>query len=243
MVAEEVPVALVYNGHPHVVMMATPADLEDLAIGFTLSEGIVPAESDIGRTVVVRASHAVELQLDIPVEAAAVLRDRQRALEARTGCGLCGVRHVDDVLRSPTRLVDPFSLAPEALWRAGEELGARQALNHETHSVHAAAWASADGTLRVVREDVGRHNALDKTIGALARAGTDPRTGFVLVTSRARYELVQKCATFGIPLLAAVSRPTGLAIRLAEATNLTLVALLRGHSANIYAGAARVIDG
>jgi FdhD protein len=239
-VAEEVPVALVYDGRPHVVMMATPGDLEDLAIGFSLTEGIVSALADVGRISVVRASHAIELQLEIPPHAAALLRDRARSLEARTGCGLCGVRHVEDVLRAPARVPDGFTISVDALWRAGEALAAHQALNRETHAVHAAAWATRDGTLAVVREDVGRHNALDKTLGALIRAGASLHDGFALVTSRASYELVQKCATLGVPLLAAVSRPTGLAIRLAESANVALVGLLRGRSANVYVGAARI---
>jgi len=239
-VAEEVPVALVYDGRPHVVMMATPGDLEDLAIGFTLTEGIVASLADIGRIVVVRASHAVELQLEIPAPAAEALRDRARSLEARTGCGLCGVRHVEDVLRAPSRLPDGFVIRADALWLAGESLAAHQALNQQTHAVHAAAWATSEGTLAVVREDVGRHNALDKVLGAVARAGQPLDHGFALVTSRASYELVQKCATLGVPLLAAVSRPTGLAIRLAESANVALVGLLRGRTANVYVGAARI---
>ena len=239
-VAEEVPVALVYGGRPHVVIMATPGDLEDLAVGFTLTEGIVSSLGDIGRIAVVRASHAIELQLEIPAAAAEALRARARALEARTGCGLCGVRHVEDVLRAPSPLPPGFTVTADALWRAGEALAAHQALNRETHAVHAAAWATADGALTVVREDVGRHNALDKTLGALIRSGASLHEGFALVTSRASYELVQKCATLGVPLLAAVSRPTGLAIRLAESANVALVGLLRGRSANVYVGAARI---
>ena len=239
-VAEETPVALVYNGRPHVVMMATPQDVEDLAIGFTLTEGIVAGPADIARVTVAKASHAIELQLEVPTEAGERLAARQRGMEARSGCGLCGVQAVEELLRVPPPVSGSLTIEAEALWRAGAALDERQAINRETHSVHAAAWATPDGALQVVREDVGRHNALDKVLGALARAGTDPRDGFLLVTSRASYELVQKAAVLGVPLLAAVSRPTGLAVRLAEATGMTLVALLRGRSANVYAHPERV---
>jgi FdhD protein len=234
-VAEEVPVALAYNNHPHVVMLATPADYEDFAIGFTLTEEIVPALGDITGCTVAPYSQGVEIQLVIPQAAADALANRGRQLVGRTGCGLCGVQTIADALR-PLRTVQRRApIAAEALWRAEAALYGRQTLNQATGSVHAAAWATPDGEVRVVREDVGRHNALDKVIGALARAGTDPAGGFIVMTSRASYELVQKATVVGIPLLAAVSRPTGLAIRLAEASGLTLVALLRGRTANIYA--------
>jgi FdhD protein len=233
-VAEEVPVALVYNNHPHVVMMATPADYEDFAIGFTLTEEIVLDRGQVTSCVVVPYSQGVEVQLVVPQDAADALLNRGRQLVGRTGCGLCGTQTIADTLRPLRSIGRKQPLDPESLWRAEAALWGRQTLNQTTGSVHAAAWATADGELAVVREDVGRHNALDKVIGALARAGRDPRDGFVVMTSRASYELVQKATVVGIPLLAAVSRPTGLAIRLAEASGLTLVALLRGRSANIY---------
>lgn len=240
-VAEEVPIAFVYNGRPHVVMMATPADLEDFAIGFTLSEAIVPALPEISDARVERYSQGIEIQLTIPPAAAAALEQRGRQLVGRTGCGLCGVETIAEVLR-PTRSVsETWSLAPAALWKAEAALTSRQPLNRATGAVHAAAWATVDGELEIVREDVGRHNALDKVVGALARTGRTPSKGFVLVTSRASYELVLRAATAGVPLLAAVSRPTGLAIRMAEAAGLTLVALLRGTSANVYTRPERVV--
>ncbi len=239
-VAEEVPVALAYNNHPHVVMMATPADYEDFAIGFTLTEEIVTAPADITGCTAVPYSQGVEIQLVIPPAAADALASRGRQLVGRTGCGLCGVQTIADTLRPLRTVRHRPPIAAEALWRAEAALYGRQKLNQATGSVHAAAWAAPDGELRVVREDVGRHNALDKVIGALARAGTDPGEGFIVMTSRASYELVQKATVSGIPLLAAVSRPTGLAIRLAEASGLTLVALLRGRTANIYANAGGV---
>jgi FdhD protein len=241
-VAEEVPVALVYDQRPHVVMMATPADLEDFAVGFTLSEEIIDRASDIAEVRVQPYSQGVEIHLTIPAAAAAALEQRGRQLVGQTGCGLCGVQTIGDALR-PTRAVKAaWTLDAAALWRAEAALTARQELNQRTGAVHAAAWATQSGELTVVREDVGRHNALDKVTGALARAGTDPSAGFLVMTSRASYELVQKASVAGVPILATVSRPTGLAIRLAEAAGITLISLLRGASANVYSHPERVRD-
>ena len=246
-VAEEVPVAFVYGGKPHVVMMCTPADLEDLAVGFTLSEEITAKPGDITRVDVVRHARGIEVQMELPPDAQARVANRTRALAGRTGCGLCGIDAIDNAIRAPRLIASVAAFDMAAIVRAGEALAAQQPVNNETRAVHAAAFASADGTLLVVREDVGRHNALDKVIGALARAragaagaAVDAASGFFVVTSRASYELVQKVAVAGSPLLAAVSRPTGLAIRFAEEAGLTLVGLLRGQSANIYSHPARI---
>jgi len=239
-VAEEVPVAFVYNERPHAVMMATPADFEDFAIGFTLTEQIVGAPGEITRADVVRHSQGVELHLTIPRAASDKLAERARQVVGRTGCGLCGVETIDDALRPPRVVSATWRITPEILWRAEAALDAFQQYNRATGAVHAAAWASPQGELRVVREDVGRHNALDKVLGALARLGLSPEDGFLVMTSRASYELVQKAAIASVPLLAAISRPTGLAIRLAEASGLTLVGLLRGKSANVYAHGYRL---
>ena len=239
-VAEEVPVALVYNGRPHVVVMATPSHLEDLAVGFSLTEGIVRELGHIQRIEVVRASHGIELQIEIEADAAALLERRARGLVSRTGCGLCGVEAIGDAIRVPAEVGHTLQLSRAALWRANAELSLEQTLNMETNTVHAAGWATPDGAMRVVREDVGRHNALDKVLGALARSGTQARGGFLVVTSRASYEMVQKAAVCGVELLAAISRPTGLAIRFAEVAGLTLVGLLRGRSANVYCGVERL---
>jgi FdhD protein len=239
-VAEEVPVAFVYGTRAHVVMMCTPADLEDLAVGFTLSEEIVTGAHDVKRVAVSRHSRGVELTIEIPEAAAARLARRTRALAGRTGCGLCGVEAIDDAVRTPHIVRSPLVVDAEALWRAGAALDEQQVLNRATRSVHAAAWSAPNGELRIVREDVGRHNALDKVLGALARSGTDPGGGFLVVTSRASFELVQKAAVMGVSLLAAVSRPTGLAVRIADAAGITLVALLRGRTANVYSHPERV---
>ena len=240
-VAEEVPVAFIYGGKPYVVMMCTPADLEDLAVGFTVSEEIAGAV-EIGEVVASRHSRGIELVIPIPPGQSALLADRTRAISGRSGCGLCGVEAIDAAIRAPRPVTSSLTIARAALWRAGQSLEDRQPVNRETRTVHAAAWANANGELVVVREDVGRHNALDKVIGALARAGTDAGAGFLVVTSRASYELVQKTAAAGVPLLAAVSRATGLAVRFADEAGITLVGLLRGRTAIVYTHVARLTD-
>lgn len=239
-VAEEVPVAVVYNSRSYAVMMATPADLEDFAVGFTLTENIVNDVKHISRVEIVRHAQGIEAQLTIPNDAAERLRERGRALIGRSGCGLCGVETIQEVMRDMGQVSAGPRIAISALWRAERELPGRQLLNRDTGSLHASAWASPEGVPEIVREDVGRHNALDKVVGALARSEKDPAEGFVLVTSRASYELVQKAAAVGIRILAAVSKPTGLAIRLAEASGVTLVALVRGETANVYAHGERI---
>ena len=239
-VAEEVPVAFVYSGRPHVVMMCTPDNLEDLAVGFTVSEQIVEGPEHVEAIDIERHRRGIEVRVRIPQRALDALAVRARALAGRTGCGLCGVEAIDDAVRPARKVESALTFAADALWRAGASLDAHQPLNRETRTVHAAAWATSDGVLRIVREDVGRHNALDKVLGALLREGGNPATGFLVVTSRASFELVQKATTLGVPLLAAVSRPTGLAVTLAEESGLTLVGVLRGRSANIYTHAERV---
>ena len=239
--AAEVPVALVYNGRPHAVMMCTPADLEDFGVGFTVTE-LIASAADISRVDVVKYTRGIELQMEIPAAAADALASRGRAIVGRTGCGLCGVEVIDDALREPRTVASPLQVSRKALWRASESLSGQQPLNQDTNAIHAAAFADADGTLRIVREDVGRHNALDKVIGALARSTHDAANGFAVVTSRASYELIQKAAVAGIPLLAAVSRPTALAVELAEQAGITLIGLLRGRTANVYSHHRRVLD-
>ena len=239
-IAEETPIALVYNGRPYVVVMGTPADLEDLAVGFSITEGVVDTGAGVERVDVVRASHGIEVQIQISNADAARLEERTRSMTARTGCGLCGIEKIGDVLRMPAVVTHALSLPRQALWRASAELSRAQTINNETNAVHAAGWADPDGVLHIAREDVGRHNALDKVLGALARKGTEAASGFVVVTSRASYEMVQKAATCGVELVAAISRPTGLAIRFAESAGVTLVGLLRGTTANVYAHPERI---
>lgn len=222
-VAQEVPVALLYNGVSHAVMLATPADLEDFARGFSVTEGIVPM-SDPPRIVAVRTLlTGIEIDLTIASAAAAALHGQARGIPGRSGCGVCGTRELERAVRWPPAIETDLALAPGALDRALAAMPAWQALNDGTGTVHAAAWADRNGVIHALREDIGRHNALDKLIGALLAAGRRPQDGFVLVTSRASYEMVQKTASVGIPCLVAMSGPTELAVRMAESANMTLV--------------------
>jgi FdhD protein len=239
-IAEETPVTIAYNGAAHAVMMATPADLEDFAVGFSLTEGLVESAAQIMGITVVRYSRGIELQLDVPAEVAAGAGTRSRRLSGRTGCGICGTESVDQVLRELPSISSSARFAGEAIGRAMQELAGRQPLNAITGAVHAAGWARSDGTLVLVREDVGRHNALDKLVGAIVRMGAHAAEGFVVVTSRGSFELVQKTAILGAPLLAAVSAPTALAIRVAESVGLTLAGFARDERVTLYTHAERV---
>lgn len=224
---EEAPVALVYNGVSHAVMLATPADLEDFALGFSLSEGILNAADELYDCDVVDTAEGIEVRLEIASARMSGLRERRRSLAGRTGCGLCGVESLRSAVRQPAPVAPRAPLSAAAIQRALAELPTSQPLHRVTGAAHAAAWASNDGRLQGVREDVGRHNALDKLIGTLARHRVDPAGGFVVVTSRASYEMVQKAAAAGIGLVAAISAPTASAVRVAEAANVTLVGLAR----------------
>jgi FdhD protein len=239
-VAEEVPIALVYNARPHVVVMGTPADLEDLAVGFSLTEGVVEDPRAVERVEVIHASHGIEIQVQISSTDAERLLDRARGMVSRTGCGLCGIETIHEAIRIPATLAHTLDISRDALWRAGEALSHEQTLNNVTSTVHAAAWANVFGELQLVREDVGRHNALDKVLGAMARGGMPAHDGFLVITSRASYEMVQKAAVRGVELVAAISRPTGLAIRVAMQCGVTLVGLLRGRTANVYSRPERI---
>lgn len=234
-VAEECPIAVIYNGVPFAVMLATPLDLEDFARGFTWSEGIVGNPSEFQGVEVVAENDGYAVYVSIPLERSADLVDRRRALAGRTGCGLCGAQMLEDAIR-PVAQVKPLSrFDPDAVHRAQAELARSQSLNAITGAVHAAGWADGTGQVRLVREDVGRHNALDKLIGALLEAGIDASAGMAVVTSRASYEMVHKSAAAGIPLLSAVSAPTALAIRTAKAAGLTLIGFTRDRRHTVYA--------
>jgi FdhD protein len=239
--AEETPVTLVYNLAPHAVMMATPADLEDFAIGFSLTEGMVRDASDIVGVSVVRYGRGIELQLEVPAEVAAAAGTRSRRLSGRTGCGICGTASVEEVLRDLPTVQSDAGVDPEAVTCAMRELAERQPLNVVTGAVHAAGWARLDGALTHVREDVGRHNALDKLVGAVVRTGAPAHEGFVVMTSRGSFELVQKAAILGVPLLATVSAPTALAVRVAHAVGLTLVGFARDERLTVYTHPGRVL--
>lgn len=241
-IAEEVPVAFIYNDAPFAVMMATPGDFEDFAAGFSLSEGIVDSIDDVALESVAQLVEGWELRIRIPEARAAALDRRRRSLSGRSGCGLCGSELLEAAMRWPAPVEAGITISEEALQAALRGLAQAQRLAGATGATHAAAWADAHGAIALVREDIGRHNALDKLIGAMARGGIDPRSGFAVVTSRASYEMAMKAASAGITLLAAVSAPTALAIALAEHANLTLVGFARDDGYAIYSHARR-IDG
>ncbi len=234
LVAEERPVGLLYHGIPHVVMLASPADLEDLAVGFTLSEGIVPDRTHIRSAELAPKDGSLNVDLQISGESFSALLRRRRNLTGRTGCGLCGVETVEDAIRDPQPVGTGIAITGTELHAQLESLNTRQPINAKTGSVHAAAWAVPGRGIQLVREDVGRHNALDKVIGALARAQIDAREGYFLITSRASFEMVQKTAMMGVSFLAAVSAPTALAIELATNTGITLVGFARTDRHVIY---------
>ena len=241
-VAEEQPVQLCYQGIPHVVLLATPADLEDLAVGFTLTEAIVEHPGEIRSVELQRPGGALTVRVDIAAERFSEVLKRQRNLTGRTGCGVCGAETIDQAIRRPPPVGAGPSVGVAELDAVVGELASRQPLNDLTGSVHAAAWVVPGAGIRLLREDVGRHNALDKVIGALLREGTDPAGGYLVVTSRASYEMVQKSATAGVAFLAAVSAPTGLAIRLAQDCGMTLVGFARQRQHVVYAHGGRLVS-
>jgi FdhD protein len=242
---EEVPVALEFNGISHAVMLATPADLEDFALGFGLSEGIFASPADLYDCELDVAPQGIIVRMQVSSRSFAGLKQRRRTLAGRTGCGVCGTESLDQVLRPVPAVPASAPLQASAIARAMHEMRARQRLCQATGALHAAAWCDADGAVQWLREDVGRHNALDKLIGAIARidsrVGTGQRDGFIAVTSRASVEMVQKAAVAGAPLLAAVSAPTLLAVETARAASMGLVGLVRGNDLVVYANADRIV--
>jgi FdhD protein len=233
--ADEVPVALVVDGVSQAVMLATPADLEDFALGFALTEGWIARADELYAVEPRQASAGIELQLELAASRRWALRERRRALAGRTGCGLCGVDSLAQVERPLAPVMAP-ALRPGALARAMHGLAQRQPLNALTGATHAAAWCALDGGVQLVREDIGRHNALDKLVGAMARSGVDARDGFVAITSRASFEMVHKAASVGVGLVAAVSAPTARAVRTAKGCGLALAGFVRGDEAVFYTG-------
>ena len=239
-VAEEVAVALVYNGISHAVMMATPCDLEDFARGFSLTERIVDKPSEIYDIEVEPVEGGIEVRLDIAAQHMARLRERRRSLAGRTGCGLCGVDSIEAAMRPVTVVGDAPPVSRGAIERAMAALPLEQRINRVNGATHAAGWARPDGALLAVREDVGRHNALDKLGGALAKSGALQPGGFVVVTSRCSYEMVHKAAALGAAAIAAVSAPTSLAIETAEQAGIALAAFVRDGRLTVYANADRI---
>lgn len=239
-VAAEVPVALTYNRTSHVVMMATPADLEDFGLGFSLTEGIIGSASDLLGMQVIPRGAGVELAMTIGEAWFDRLATRRRNLTGRTGCGLCGAETIEQALRPLPTVANHLRISAAGLQRAVSGLDPNQPLQAETGAAHGAAWCSADGDILALREDVGRHNALDKLIGSLFQTGFDSSGGFVLVSSRASYEMVYKTAAAGIEMLAAVSAPTTLALDSAHECGLTLVGFARPGRHNVYTFPARI---
>lgn len=245
-VIEETPVAMLYNGVAYAVMMATPRDLQDFALGFALSEGVVGHADEFELVDCLRTGHGLSLQALIPQSRLDALEQRKRNLAGRSGCGLCGVESLQEAVR-PLRRIESEARVETAMIRRGlHDLSKLQPLNDASGGVHAAGYVHAEGI--VVREDVGRHNALDKLIGALAR-GTDARAsavwrkgdGLLAITSRASYEIVHKAASSGIAVIAAISAPTSLAIDLAERAGVTLIGFARNEGMNVYTHAQRLL--
>lgn len=242
-VAEEVPVALVYNGISHVVMMATPRDLEHFAVGFSLSEGIIQSRQEIYGMDVVQACNGVEVQIELSSRRFMGLKERRRALAGRTGCGVCGVEQLNDIGKPVEPLPFSQTFALSHLDRALKQLNEVQPIGRLTGCTHAAAWVRPDGELAGGHEDVGRHVALDKLLGRRSAEGEGWQQGAALVSSRASYEMVQKAAMCGVEILFTVSAATTLAVEVAERCNLTLVGFCRPGRATIYTHPQRLIAG
>ena len=234
LLADEVPVALVYNGISHAVMLASPDDLEDFALGFSLSEGIVDHRAEMYDIEVVGHDLGIEIRMHLAAAAMHRLKSSRRMRTGKTGCGLCGIESLQQFDSTSGAVPCGGSVTANGLQLAMAGLGAFQHLHDSTGATHAAGWASWNGSVLLAREDVGRHNALDKLIGAMARQGITGDSGFAVVTSRASYEMVQKAARAGMPLLAAVSAPTAMAVRLADAAGLTLAGFVRGQRHVVY---------
>jgi len=243
LIPEETAVALTYNGGTYAVMMATPRDLADFAIGFSRNEGIVQSADDIVSLDIVDLDDGIELRMWLQPDRAERLSQRRRHVAGPTGCGLCGIESIAEAVRPAAIVPHGQSFAPREIMAAMAALPPLQHLNIETRAVHAAAfWTPARGVV-ALREDVGRHNALDKLSGALAQANIPAGDGAVLLTSRVSVEMVQKAAAMGAPLMAAVSAPTSLAVRMAEAAGITLVAIARADGFEVFAHPDRIADG
>ena len=239
-IPEETAIAFTYNTASYAVMMATPHDLEDFAVGFSLTEGVIPSIDAIDSIDIVEEEMGIELRIWLKAPEATEFLGRRRKMAGPTGCGLCGVETLIEAMRPPPEVGQGRAFTPAEIMRAVESLFPLQVLNHETRAVHAAGFWDPERGLVAVREDVGRHNALDKLAGALARDGATARSGLVVLTSRVSIEMVQKAAFIGAPIIAAVSAPTALAVRMAEACGMTLIAIARKDGFEVFTHPHRV---
>jgi FdhD protein len=240
-VPEETAVALTYNGGTYAVMMATPQDLTDFAIGFSLSEGIVASPRDILSLDIVNLDDGIELRMWLAQDRAELVNERRRLIAGPTGCGLCGIDSIAEAVRPAAIVAAGRAFAPRDVMAALSGLAPLQELNHRTHAAHAASFWTPSHGIVALREDVGRHNALDKLAGALARHDVVAAEGMVVLTSRVSVEMVQKTATIGAPVMVAVSAPTALAIRTADAAGITLVAVARSDGFEIFTHPERIM--
>lgn len=240
-IPEETPLAITFNRETYAVMMVTPADLEDFAIGFALTERIIVLPGDVAALQILEHDQGIELRMELPQARLAALTARRRRLAGPTGCGLCGIDSLAEAVRPPPPVPSGHSITAAAIAQAMRDIEPLQTLNHATHAVHAAALWTPELGVALLREDVGRHNALDKLVGAAARAGIQAHDGMVLLSSRVSIEMVQKAAVLGAPVLVAVSAPTAHAVRLAEAAGMTLVAIARSDGFEVFCGAGRIV--
>jgi FdhD protein len=239
-IAVEVPVALEYNGISHVVMLASPADLENFALGFSLSEGIIQQASELYACEVEATAAGWLVHLEIAAERFMLLKERRRNLAGRTGCGLCGTESLEQVTRCKTVVSHRHHFTEAAILNGMYAMQNLQPMQKQSGATHAAAWMTAQGLIEFVREDVGRHNALDKLIGVMAEQKQDFTAGVLLITSRASYEMEQKSAIMNVGVIAAISAPTSFAVELAEQTEVTLMGFMRDQSYVVYTHADRV---
>lgn len=239
-VPEETAIAFTYNGSTHAVMMATPQDLEDFSAGFAITEGLIQSAGEVVSFDIVVSELGVELRTWLKESTAKAYSERRRSMAGPTGCGLCGIESLEQAMRPTPYVASQAAFEPSAIVQAMEALTNGQILQKETRAIHAAGfWTPADG-LQALREDVGRHNALDKLIGAMVNAKLNAPSGLIVMTSRVSVELIQKSARIGVPVLAAISAPTAAAIRLAEQSNMTLVAVVRGTDFEVFTHPQRI---